>query len=307
LFIGVILICALAGCAPPSGAADSPADTAVPSPAESVSSWKQVGKAEAPISLRMAAFLDASFGVIGGPNTEGIARTTTDGGKTWTVAGNSSMCLFGLDVIDEKTIWECNASDVRVTVDGGLTWSDDKRGSGQPGCKISGVDAEAAWAVLPGRFIRTRDGGAIREMLLLPAELRSNQVAAISFRSRRDGYILDASGTLHVTADGGNSWTAMPSPDLTPYGEMKVVANDGLPYAAFRFFDADNGLMILSLIGGGASALVALRTADGGKSWTEQTIETKVGVPYLSRDGQFLTIVPVTKASEADIFQFTME
>jgi photosystem II stability/assembly factor-like uncharacterized protein len=299
-----VLGCALAGCAPAAPAAGPEPE---PTPTESAPSWIQVGEAEAPITLRMAAFLNAEFGVIGGPNAEGFARTTADGGKTWTAAENSSMCLWGLDVIDEKTIWECNTSDVRVSVDGGLTWSDKIRGNGSPGCKISGVDSQTAFTVQPGKFTVTHDGGVTREMLALPADLYSGQVAAISFRSVNDGYILDVTGTLHATTDGGKTWAAMPSPDLASYGAMTVVADEGLPYAAVRFFGADNGLMILSLVGGGASRLVALRTADGGTTWTEQLLETKIGIPYLSHDGKFLTIVPLLKPTVAVILHYTAE
>jgi len=302
-----VFLSALAGCASPAGGTAIPAETSAPEPTstEAASAWTPVGEAVTPVNIRMAAFLNSSVGVIGGANTEGIARTTSDGGKTWVPSSASSACLFGLDILDEQTVWECNASDIRVSVDGGATFSDQIRGSGSPGCKISGVDAKTAFAVQPGRFSVTHDGGMTREMLALPADLTSREVAAISFRSATEGYLLDGSGTLHATTDGGKTWAAMPSPDMSPYGEMKVTASEGIPYAAIRFLDADNGLMVLSLIGGGASRVVALRTSDGGKTWTEQVIETKIGIPYLSPDGRFLTIAPMMDSMKVLILEDT--
>ena len=39
--------------------------------------------------MRMAAFLDEKFGVMGGAGDPGKAHYTLDGGKTWTVADSS--------------------------------------------------------------------------------------------------------------------------------------------------------------------------------------------------------------------------
>lgn len=302
----------LAGCAsqaaalvPPASPPAQPTDIPLPSPTTPAGQWEQVSKMKAPATLRMAAFMDQSFGIVGGPSMQGIARTTSDGGKTWTVAGDSSGCLFGLDVIDAQTIWECHASDVRVTTDAGQTWSGNKRSPGQPGCKISAIDANTAFVVSPSDLIITHDGGVTRQPLPLPGDLQTDQVAAISFRSETDGYILDADGQLHVTADGGKTWEDMPSPDISQYGELELRTNKGQPYAAVRFFDANHGLLVLSLAGGGASRTVALQTTDGGQTWSEQTIEAPYSTLYLSRDGKFLTVVPAFTNNEVIIFQYT--
>jgi hypothetical protein len=39
--------------------------------------------------MRMAAFFDEKFGIMGGAGDPGKARHTLDGGKTWTVADSS--------------------------------------------------------------------------------------------------------------------------------------------------------------------------------------------------------------------------
>lgn len=329
----LILIRALVGCVlqaaettAPTPPAVQPADSPLPSPsATAAGRWEQVSRIQSPTMLRMAAFIDASSGITGGPSYHGVAHTTNDGGQTWTVAGDSSGCLFGLEIIDAKTMWECNASDVRVTTDGGQTWTDRPRGPGSPGCKISAIDARTAWVVLPEQFIVTHDGGVTREALVLPGNRWANQIAAVSFRSQTDGYILDAAGRLYVTADGGRTWETMPPLDFSQYGSMKLLVNNGQPYAALRFFDADHGLMIVSLAGRGASfgadhgltiltgrgasMVIALQTADGGQTWNEHSIRAPYGTPYLSHDGKYLTMVSAfTNAGrEVTIFRYIGE
>lgn len=312
LVLVLIIASALAGCAPKTATLSEPAvqpaqptDAPVPSPAAPASEWEQVSQMEAPVTLRMAAFMDQNTGISGGPDQDGIARTTSDGGKTWSEGDNSSGCLFGLEVIDAQTMWECNASNIRVTTDGGQTWSGRASGMGQPGCKISAVDAETAFVVTPSELVVTHDGGLTRETLPLPGDLQTSKIAAISFRSQTDGAILDGGGKLYGTTDGGQTWQSLPSLDMSKFGELALRTNKGQPYAAMRFFDARHGLLVLSLAGGGANKVVALRTADGGQTWDEQPVDAPYSTPYLSRDGKFLTLVSAFTNDEITILRYT--
>ena len=40
--------------------------------------------------MQVAAFLDETFGLTGGPSDPGKAHYTTDGGETWTMADGSA-------------------------------------------------------------------------------------------------------------------------------------------------------------------------------------------------------------------------
>jgi hypothetical protein len=40
----------------------------------------------------------------------------------------------------------------------------------------------------------------------------------------------------------------------------------------------------------GSSEILALRTVDGGQSWEQESLPAKFGVPFLARDGSFITI-----------------
>jgi hypothetical protein len=58
-----------------------------------------------------------------------------------------------------------------------------------------------------------------------------------------------------------------------------------------RFVDADRGLVVMHLAGGLSSRVVALRTADGGRTWEQEDVTTSLLVAlYLSHDGSVLTI-----------------
>ena len=60
------------------------------------------------------------------------------------------------------------------------------------------------------------------------------------------------------------------------------------PQAAVRFLDAKHGLIVLGL--SGKTSMIALRTADGGKTWKEESVPAGLGAPYISRDGRFLSV-----------------
>jgi photosystem II stability/assembly factor-like uncharacterized protein len=132
----------------------------------------------------------------------------------------------------------------------------------------------------------TTDGGASWEELVLPEGV--SEVVALSLRTPTDGYLLDADGVLHITQDGGQTWSShslgFDDPTIYPLET---------PAATVRFFDAENGLVVLGLFG--ESEMRALRTADGGQTWEEESLPVGVGKPYLSRDGTFLSVYAFSK------------
>jgi hypothetical protein len=52
---------------------------------------------------------------------------------------------------------------------------------------------------------------------------------------------------------------------------------------------------------------VALRTADGGKTWSEETVPVGIGVVYLSQDGTFLTVTLALSSSTFTVLRYTGE
>jgi len=111
--IGLLALLASAvGCAPaatpppaaPTQAPVEPTLATVPTRAAAASPWEVMRETKVEQPVRMAAFLDETFGLTGGANYEGKAHYTTDGGQTWTMAETSSGCLFGFDVVDAHTV-----------------------------------------------------------------------------------------------------------------------------------------------------------------------------------------------------------
>ncbi len=193
-----------------------------------------------------------------------------------------------MDIVDAQTIWQCGLKNVSVSTDGGKTWRAIADKAGGMGCMVAFADANTGWLGSGNKVQATSDGGATWQELVLPGEV--NKVAAISLRTRSDGYLVDANGVLHITRDGGKTWSSrslgLDAPNILGFGSGPFV--NETPQAAVRFLDANRGVVILGL--SGKTNLIALRTADGGQSWKEENLPAELGTPYLSRDGKFLSV-----------------
>jgi photosystem II stability/assembly factor-like uncharacterized protein len=170
-------------------------------------------------------------------------------------------------------------------MDGGQSWESTET-PGYADCKISFADAKTGWVFSNAQLRATADGGATWNEIALPEGVL--QATAISLRTADAGYLLTSDGYLYVTKDGGESWSSLVL-DLTGYEDMSLLPAT-LPAAAIRFFDAQEGVVAVSLVGGGKNYTLALRTVDGGQTWKQEVIPIDVGVPYLTRDGKFLTM-----------------
>ncbi|MBN2321190.1 MAG: hypothetical protein JXR49_19070 [Acidobacteria bacterium] len=175
-----------------------------------------------------------------------------------------------------------------MSTDGGRTWKAVADKAGGMGCILSFLDTKTGWLGFGNKFQMTTDGGATWKDLALPQNV--SKVAAISLRTPTDGYLVDDKGVLYITQDGGKTWASQ-SLGLDGSSIMGFVTQgfvNEVPQAAVRFFDADHGLVVLGL--SGKTGMVALRTADGGKTWKEESLPDGMGTPYISRDGKFLTV-----------------
>jgi photosystem II stability/assembly factor-like uncharacterized protein len=194
-----------------------------------------------------------------------------------------------LDIVDVKTIWQCGLKNISVSTDGGKTWKAVAEKAGGMGCILSFANAKTGWLGSGAKFQMTMDGGATWKELALPKDV--SKVAAISLRTPTDGYLLDQDGVLHITQDGGKTWSSqslgLDHPSIMGFSTEKFI--NETPQAAVRFLDAEHGLVVLGL--SGKTSMIALRTADGGKTWKEESLPTKLfGAPYISRDGKFVTV-----------------
>lgn len=193
-----------------------------------------------------------------------------------------------MDIVDVQTIWQCGMQNVSVSTDGGKTWKAVAGKAGGMGCILSFADAQTGWLGFGSKFESTADGGATWKELVLPKD--AGKAAAVSLRTPTEGYLLDQNGVLFTTRDGGKTWSSqslgLDAPEILGFGGGAFV--NETPQAAVRFIDAGHGLVVLGL--SGKAGMIALRTADGGKTWKEESLPAKLGTPYISRDGKFVTV-----------------
>jgi photosystem II stability/assembly factor-like uncharacterized protein len=247
--------------------------------------WQIVLQREIKRSTIMAGFLDEDRGITVGEYGE--VYYTADGGDAWFGATSGSAHVLALDIVDEKVAWQCGRRTVRLTVDGGSNWEAvEEHSFGQTPCRyLSFLDAKTGWIASADRIRATTDGGVSWTSVSLPSGVW--QIAGIALRTPTSGYLLDTHGVLHITHNGGRSWFSRPL-GLTEEPSTMLLYPSG---AAIRFFDSSHGTIVLSLVGGGKGKTVALHTSDGGRSWQKEDVPVDFGVPYLTRDGLFLTIV----------------
>ena len=184
-----------------------------------------------------------------------------------------------------QVAWQCGAGPVGVSTDGARTW---QAVTDYGNCQqLSFLDAQSGWIATLYQLGATTDGGQTWEEVPLPEG--AEKIAAISLRTPTDGYLLDTSGVLHVTQDGGQHWVSHPlGLDLA----SRRMPERETASAAVRFSDARRGLVVVHLIGGLSSQVVTLRTTDGGQTWERAGTMpiSLLAALYLSHDGSILTI-----------------
>jgi photosystem II stability/assembly factor-like uncharacterized protein len=249
-------------------------------PAEKLSG--DLGPAYGVYLVTVAAFHDGKFGLSAGPDDD--VRYTADGGVSWTRASGELHCRHGVEIVDERVAWHCGNGGTRLTVDGGRTW---KTVAPSACPNLSFLDAQSGWSASPYELKTTEDGGATWRTLVSPVE--EGHIAAISLRAPDDGYVLDETGTLYATADGGKSWDAR---SLGLKSDERLVPSGNGPRAAMRFVDDRNGMVVYDLLD--RSVWFAV-TADGGRTWEKTEISVLRDQSYyfqifLSRNGRWLTV-----------------
>lgn len=255
---------------------------------EPYSPWKFLFQSEVKFEVRCAGFLDRSFGIAAG--CDGKIQFTEDGGKTWRPGYNYSLCRYGLDIVDRKTVWQCGDGDqIGVTNDHGKSWRYvTAYGFKAPEhCRfLSFSDPKNGWIASPAKMAATADGGQKWTELILPEKVQ--KIAAIFRQNTKHGYLLDNKGFLFTTENAGATWTGH---TLGLQKEELPINNS--PLAAIRFSDPNHGIIVLYRAN---RQIWAYRTGDGGKNWQSEQVPTKRGgFIYLARDGRTLTITTLQR------------
>lgn len=166
LFAAILAGVILSGCGRSDSAAHSndkaasPTSEPQPTDTQPAGSWQTVRSVMSYSFVNVAGFITPDAGIMLG--YKGEVHYTTDGGQTWPKAENSSLCIFGLEIVDAATAWHCgNGGDILFSNDGGKTWQDAGHfGDDEPNhCRyMSFLDGTTGWAASPFKLGMTSDG-----------------------------------------------------------------------------------------------------------------------------------------------------
>lgn len=266
--------------------------TAIPQ-SPSKHSWVVISESEAVFSKNIGGFFSKKYGITVG--FSGKIHYTKDGGKTWKKGNNSSLCLFGLSIVNSKVAYACgNGSSVIKTTDGGANW---KRVSGfgeyepnQPRF-LSFVNEDTGWIATPNKFKfkgenimlgSTNDGGKTWNNIVLPQEVE--EIVALYLRTPENGYVIDNKSNLYITDDGGKSFIKQP----ININDANLSNARFEQYVVFKFSDENNAFIAYE---DKDLKFRAARSSDGGKTWVNDTVpDLSSGALYLSPDEKFITL-----------------
>jgi len=233
--------------------------------------------------VNIAGFESERFGIAVGPDDD--SRFTKNGGKVWTKAnGGEVFCRFGLDIVNGSTAWNNGNGGVKYTSNGGRSWN----AVSQIHCLpyIAFYNKNIGWIASSFNILSTTDKGKTFQEIILPS--KDVRISAISLRTGKQGYLLDAEGILYKTYDFGKTWAS--SSIRLEEGE-RLFSGTHIR-SAVRFTDMQNGKIICTKQD---SSLWAYTTTDGGTTWEKNEItglqnRSAIFEVYLSRNAEILTL-----------------
>lgn len=186
----------------------------------------------------------------------GVVLHTENGGITWADRSlGADRILYSVDFADRRHGWMVGEmGGVFRTEDGGESWTEQPSGTDKTLFGVKALSAAHAWAVgIDGLILRTADGGATWQVQHGVAE-SADIGASASFDVLANpglyeidvvgdrGYVVGDIGTVLVSEDGGESWSAAPLPaewrlrwvrglSILPNGQGLIVGAGGLTFA----------------------------------------------------------------------------
>jgi photosystem II stability/assembly factor-like uncharacterized protein len=200
--------------------------------------------------MKTVEFTSEDRGYIGG---EKIYRTL-DGGLTWSCRYSSTWqkMIQSIDFPNQaRGVAVGGEGLILLTTNVGFSWTPVASGTTSTLYSVCMPDVDTGYAVGPGVFLKTVDGGNT-----WAANTMTYSLMEVYFVTPHLGYIV---GDLRVlkTTDGGLNWD-----DVSP-------PNCKSPIRHVHFFDADTGY-----IAGGTYIISSFvyKTVDGGLSWEEEVL-----------------------------------
>ncbi len=201
---------------------------------------------------------------------------------SWPLSENNSLCRYGIDMIDENICYVTGNTNVTKSVDGGKTFvkkTDFK--SSEFATMVSFIDENTGIAASKKDFGITKDGAETWNYLELPSD---KEIICIKMETADRFFYVDNSLTLHITEDGGNSWTsnALNLPDGDNYAPVKKYIEITV--------DGDNSYTVYCMQKG-TLLLKSYSTNDGFATYTENAMPLlKISGDYIHVEGDYITL-----------------
>ena len=175
-------------------------------------------------------------------------------------------------VNDSRGISVGGAGQIRITSDGGETWTNVNSNTSQRLLGLYFLNESTGWAVGEnGAHVKTEDGGQTWVDLGINTNLDLHDV---QFLDTQTGFAVGEAGAIFRTTDGGFSWTSIPS------NSIRILRS-------IHFINENVGVIV-----GNTSEII--RTTDGGLTWNRQGVTFNGGT---SAD-QFRTLTSVDFVDE---------
>jgi photosystem II stability/assembly factor-like uncharacterized protein len=217
--------------------------------------------------------LDVSFPTVDDGYALDVAGgvfNTNDGGQTWaTLNTGSTARANAVYAPSAGTVMVVGPTGIRRSTDSGGSFSAVK-GTAVSRAVLDEVDrgGSAIVASGPQDVIRSTDNGKTWTTVLKPGKYikkgkrRVNRLGIrnVDFTDANNGFLLDASGRLWKTRNGGKAWTELPG--------IGTNAARGMSFSS-----AQKGYLVISTFGDVRTPTgFLLRTDDGGATWHPQFV-----------------------------------
>ena len=203
--------------------------------------------------LNSVHFADDKIGWAVG-NGNGLILYTTNGGDTWIKQDNVlDTNLKSVHFVDDNNGWVVGDNGVILhTVNGGTAWIEQTSGVTTTLHSVHFVDDNNGWVVgVNGVILHTVNGGTTWTGQISNLDSTLNSV---HFADNTFGWVVGEGGVILDTVNGGQAWT-------------KQITDDSDFLNSVHFVDHNYGWAISS-----CNDASAFFTANGGTTWTEQTI-----------------------------------
>jgi photosystem II stability/assembly factor-like uncharacterized protein len=208
-----------------------------------------------------ASFSSATVGYAA--DARGGLFRTQNAGLSWQTlsAGPGAPAPAVLALHDGQTVLLIGPRGVRRAVGGGQF--DTVAGKLVAKAQLSDVQragsAILAWTRGGRQLLASVDKGRTWKAVTLPS--KRTRVLGVSFLSRGTGYVLDATGRVWATRNGGRSW-------------RESIATGTSRAQSISFGSASSGYLNIGSFGTDSADAYALHTGDGGRTWRPQAIST---------------------------------